>query len=340
MRIGTGEFVYEVSAQWARLPAGWSFGEVTGVAVDSRDRVYVLSRGEHPVTIFDRHGDFQAAWGEGVFRRPHGIHIGPDDAVYCADDVDHTVRKFGPDGQVLFTLGTRDRPSDTGYDGEDLLSIRRGGPPFNRPTSIALGPTGVIYVTDGYGNARVHKFSPDGQHLLSWGEPGTGPNQFHLPHGVAVDRAGMVYVGDRQNNRIQIFSPQGELINTWHDVARPNDMQFDATGNLYVAELGHQLGWMPMFVLRPDGRGGTSFEQSKPTPDVRNAPSRVSVFSPEGRLLARLCGDDACAPGGFFAAHGICVDSRRDVYVGEVVISASGNTAPPGCHVLQKLVRA
>ena len=179
--------LYAANASWAQLPEGWSFTEVVGVATDSRDRVFVFSRSEHPVTIFGRDGQFVDSWGEGEFVRPHGLHIGPDDSVYCCDDQDHTVRKYTADGKLLLKLGVSGQASDTGATTTDYRDIKRVGPPFNQPTNLALSPDGEMYITDGYGNARVHKFSADGQLLYSWGEPGDGPGQFHLPHGIAVD---------------------------------------------------------------------------------------------------------------------------------------------------------
>src|ERR1051325_5796587 len=143
---------------WGRLPDGWSFVEATSVAVDRRVQVYVFNRGAHPVIVFDRDGAFLRSWGEGVFRRPHGITIGPDDSLYLTDDLDHTVRKFSPEGEILLTLGLSGRSSRAGALGHDFRTIRRSGPPFNLPTNIALSPAGEIYVTDGYGNARVHRF--------------------------------------------------------------------------------------------------------------------------------------------------------------------------------------
>src|SRR5438093_970019 len=196
--VGSGEFRYAVHEQWQQLPDGWSFVEVAGVATDSRDRVFVYNRGEHPVIVFDRDGKFLYSWGEGVFRRAHGISIGPDDAVYCTDDLDHTVRKFTTDGKLLIMLGTSGQASDTGIDGLDYRTIRRAAGPFNRPTNMALASDGSMYVTDGYGNARLHQFASDGRYLFSWGEPGSGPGQFNLPHGVALDREQRVYVADRE----------------------------------------------------------------------------------------------------------------------------------------------
>jgi DNA-binding beta-propeller fold protein YncE len=316
---------YRADASWARLPAGWTWTEVADVATDSRDRVFVFARGEHPVLVFDRDGAFLYGWGEGLFARPHGIWIGPDDAVYCTDDHDHTVRKFTPEGRLLLTLGTSGRPSDTGATSVDYRTIRRAGPPFHYPTNLALAPTGEMYVPDGYGNARVHKFAADGRLLFSWGEPGAGPGQFHLPHGVAVDEQGTVYVADRENSRIQLFDPQGGYLGQWTDVARPCQV-FVAGGLVYVAEVGFRAGMWPGTVA--------------PTPDASGG--RVSVFDAQGQLRKRWGGgDDPCAPGDFFAPHGICVDSHGDVYVAEVVMSAGGNrgVVPPDCHALQKFVR-
>src|SRR5580704_8821158 len=111
---------FEAREGWGVLPDGWRFVEVAGVATDSRDRVFVFNRGDHPIIIFDRDGRFIGSWGEGVFNRPHGLTIGPDDAVYCTDDIGHTVRKFTPEGTLLLTLGTSGCASDTGATSMDF----------------------------------------------------------------------------------------------------------------------------------------------------------------------------------------------------------------------------
>jgi DNA-binding beta-propeller fold protein YncE len=323
--VGPGALGYEALARWETLPPGWSFVEVAGVAVDSRDRVYVFNRGDHPVIVLDRDGRFVTSWGEGVFRRAHGITIGPDDAVYCTDDLDHTVRKFTPEGELLLTLGRSGEPSDTGVVGIDYRTIRRGGPPFHRPTNVALATDGCLYVTDGYGNARVHKFTPDGRLLFSWGEPGSGPGQFNLPHGIALDREGRVYVADRENSRVQLFTPEGGYEGEWTDVARPMQVAVDREGHVFVAEVGWRAGLFPW--------------QTAPSADAPAA--RLSVFDSSGRLLARWGGEgDPCAAGNFFAPHDLCLDSRGDIYVGEVVMSAGGNrgAVSPDCHALQKFI--
>ena len=317
------DFGYTVNAGWRAYPDVFSWQEVAGVATDSRDRVFVFSRGEHPLMVFDRDGRFLAEWDASMFVRPHGLTIGPDNSVYCTDDMGHTVRKFSPDGKLLFTLGTHATPSDTGSTSIDFRTIKHAGPPFNYPTNLAVAPGGELYITDGYGNARVHKYSPDGELQFSWGEPGSGPGQFHVPHGIAIDREGVVYVADRENSRIQLFTPKGEFLSEWTDLARPSQVFIDRTGKFYVAELGYRAGMWP----------GTT----APTPDATGG--RVSVFDAKRNLIARWGGgDNPTAPGDFFAPHDICVDSHGDIYVAEVTWSAGGNRGlvPADCHALQK----
>lgn len=326
MKVGSDKFGYRVEDRWAKLPAGWSFVEVAGIATDSRDRVYVFNRGEHPVIVFDCDGNFMGSWGERAFKRPHGIFIGPDDSVYLVDDQDHTVRKFTSDGRLLLTLGVSGQPSDTGAVGNDYRTVQRGAPPFNFPTNLALSARGELYVSDGYGNCRMHKFSARGDLLFSWGEQGIGPGQFRLPHGVTVGPEGIVYVADRENSRIQLFTSEGKFAGQWTDVARPCQVFVDSDGYVYVAELGFRAGMWP----------GVS-------PPASNAPGgRVSIFDWEGKLQARWGGgENPCSPGDFFAPHDIWVDSRGDIYVGEVTMSAGGyrGMVPPDCHSLQKFAR-
>jgi DNA-binding beta-propeller fold protein YncE len=317
---------YEVEPAWGTLPEGWSLVEVAGVATDARDRVFVFNRGDHPVVIFDRDGRFLESWGEGLFIRPHGITIGPDGAVYCTDDSDHTVKKFTPEGEHLLTLGTSGRSSDTGATSVDFRTIRRAGGPFHYPTNLALGEDGSVFVADGYGNARIHKFSPDGKLILSWGEPGSGPGEFRVPHGIAVGPDGAVIVADRENSRLQFFSPAGRFLREWAGVARPCQVIVDENGQVFVAELGYKAGMWP----------GTT------APSLDSPGGRVSVFDTDGRLVARWGGgSNPCAPGDFFAPHDLCLDSQGDLYVGEVTWSAGGNRGmvPRDCHSLQKFKR-
>jgi sugar lactone lactonase YvrE len=309
MVYGQGKFRYELIEGWARLPEGDSFMDVGGVATDSRDRVYVLSRSAEPISAFDRDGAIVTRWGQGHFKRAHGSCIGPDGSLYCTDDRNHTVSKFTADGKLLMQFGPKDKPSATGYrDGADLFeriaSIQRGGPPFNRPTGIAVAPSGEMYIVDGYGNARVHRFTAAAELISSWGEPGPGPSQFRLPHNVALDRQNRVWVVDRENHRIQIFSQDGTFLNQWTDLFRPTDLAMDDEGIVYVSELCR----------------------------------RISIFDLEGRLLARF-GNENHPPESplFVAPHAIAVDSRGDLYVGEV--SMTHAKVDKGANTLQKFVR-
>ncbi len=321
--MSTGKIDFDTVANWPDWPQGWVFTDVSGVAVDSKDRVYAFTRGPRPIAVFDRDGGFLRSWGEGLFTRPHGIHISRDDAVYCTDVGDHTVRKFTTNGDLLLVLGTPGEPSDTGSQGRDFRTIRRPAGPFNAPTSVAVSSHGHIFVADGYGNARVHRFSPDGRLELSWGEPGDGPGQFRLPHGIAVSDDNRVYVGDRENNRIQVFTFDGQFITQWRNVFRPNDICLDkAQQHVYVAELGHRIGTA----------------MGLPEPGADSPPSAVSVYDLDGRLLVRWGEQDYSSPNSVYAAHGLALDSRGDIYVAEVCWAVSQGVPPSGVRPLRKLL--
>lgn len=321
--VGSGNFVYQANDTFVRLPEGVSLGEAVGVAVDSQDRLYVFTRGgQQPVMVFDRDGNFINMWGAGLFVRPHGIFVSADDYLYLSDDQDHTVRKFTPDGELVMTLGVSGRPSDSGVEKSNYRTIKRPAPPFNLPTNLAIAPDGSLYVSDGYGNCCIHRFSPEGELLLSWGLPGEGPGQFQIPHGIGVDGTGRVVVADRENSRLQWFSPEGEFLEEWTDVARPCDVCFDDHDNVYVAEMGWHAGLPDP---RPEETGG-----------------RVSIFAPDGTLLCRWGGGkDPYAAGDFIAPHDVWLDSRGDLYVAEVSISAAAARGLVGtdCPSLQKFVK-
>lgn len=321
-----GTLRYELVPEWEHLPDGMHHGDVVGVDVDADDRLYVITRRESRVLVYEPDGTFVRSWGEELFTpRTHGLTVAPDGTVYCVDEGRQVVYHFTADGRLLQTIGTPDQASDTGYDG-DLDSIRRGGPPFNRPTNLAVGPNGDLYVTDGYGNARVHQFHPDGTLVRSWGEPGNGPGEFHLVHGVAVTPDGRVMVADRENDRIQIFSLDGDFIEEWTQVQRPTNLSLDRSGRVYVSEL-----WRPA--------GDRSYRLGVPNED---RPGRVGVYDASGRVLARWGGPDIAAPGNFVAPHDITVDAAGNVYVAEVTwtFGVSRGRVPDGTHTLQKFAPA
>ena len=183
------------------MPDGWKFGRVSAVAINAKGEVYVFQRGPKadPIVVFDGKGKFLRGFGKGMFGNPHGLRFDHEGNVWVTDNGDHQVMKFSPQDKLLFTLGIK------GKAGTDAKT-------FNRPTDIAFTPNGdAVYISDGYGNSRVVKFTPDGKYLLDWGKKGTGPGEFNTPHSVAVDSKGTVYVSDRENNRIQIFDPERQV---------------------------------------------------------------------------------------------------------------------------------
>jgi DNA-binding beta-propeller fold protein YncE len=234
--VGAGRYSYEMVEQWAVLPNGWTFGPVSAVATDSQDRVYAFQRKDPPVLVFDRNGTFLSSWGSSAFTDPHGISI-TNDVVYLTDRNDHVALKFTLDGKPLMVLGKRGQPSDTGATKDIELPPRSAGP-FNKPTEMVVAPSGDLYVSDGYRNSRVHRFSSEGALVSSWGNPGKEqPGDFHLPHSLWVDRQGSVYVCDRENSRIQVFSPEGKFISQWRDIHRPTDIYISPDEIAYVSEI-------------------------------------------------------------------------------------------------------
>ncbi len=296
MRYGIGSLSYELVPDWARVPEGWSFVDIGGLAVDLEDNVYVLSRSDRPVLVFNRDGEIMRHWGEGFFRRAHGARLASDGSIFCTDDGDHFVARFSPTGDLLMTIGQRGLPSDTGYRHtwdvfQSTSTIAYAGPPFNRPTGVATAPNGDIFVSDGYGNCRIHHFDASGALQHSWGKPGGEPGHFRLPHDIAIDHLGRLLVADRENSRIQLFAQEGTLLSIWHDVIRPTGIGVDSDGLVYVSELC----------------------------------LRVSVFDQDGTLVTRWGNASAIRDEALFLApHAVAVDSRGDVYVGEVSKTHAG----------------
>lgn len=314
--LADGDIRYEVVEGWAKLPADLRLGDVAAVAVDRRDQVYLFTRGDHPMIVLDRDGNVLRSWGHGVFQRPHGLHIGADDAIYCTDDGDHSVRKCTLDGRLLLTIGVPGRPAPA-----------MSGLPFHRCTHTALSPGGDIYVSDGYGNACIHRYAPDGRHLASWGRSGCGPGEFYIPHNLVCDDEGWVYVADRENHRVQVFDGDGNYETQWNHLHRPCAlcMGRGPAPRFYVGEVGPAMPF---------------------TLDFANLGPRLTVLDARGRILARLsAGPAGIGPGRFIAPHGIAVDSRGDIYLGEVSRTAWPMTFPgidlpavvPSLHKLRRI---
>jgi hypothetical protein len=278
-QVGTGDYTYELIRDFFKLPDGERFGLVSRVAADSQDRVYVFQRTNPPVVVFDRDGTYLGAWGTGEVTDPHGLKI-VDDIVYTTDRSDSVAKSFTLSGEVRLALGKRGVHSDTGCEGAPWLAEHAAGP-FNHPTEMMAHPNGDIYVTDGYRNARVHRFTRDGVLVKSWGTPGHAEGQFHLPHSLAIDPEGRLLVADRANKRIQIFTPDGDFLGMWTGMGGPNDITRGKDGNYYIAE--QEDGGNPAYVCVRDARGD---------------------------VLVRLESRHV---------HGVGVDSRGDIYAGLTV---------------------
>jgi DNA-binding beta-propeller fold protein YncE len=304
MSYGTGKYTYDLADWSAKFPEGWQPVEVNGICIDSQDRLYAFNTGTYPVTVFDPEGNLLKIWGKEYISHSHGCSVGPDGNIYYADDGNHTVSKFTPEGKLLLMMGTRGLPSDTGYTTVDangkrmnimeaIASTKRSGPPFNAPTDVVVTPTGDMYIADGYGNARIHKFTPEGKLLFSWGDPGKGPSQFVVPHGLAVDNSGRVLVADRHNNRIQIFDAFGKYLTEWTEGLKfPTDIYIDKDQTVYVSEL-----------MRPG----------------------ISIFDINGKLLARWGNEGRTKEDPLFITlHSIAVDSHGNIFVCEVMGMQAG----------------
>jgi streptogramin lyase len=306
MEYGCDKYTYSLVENWAKLPEGESLVDVVGISIDEDDRVYAFGRSRRPLIVFDRDGNEMDSWGEGLFKRPHGSCMTPEGHIWLADDDSHAVFMFTKKGELLMTLGNVGQKSDTGHRNgldifEKLSSITRAAKPFNLPTGVAISSTGDIFVSDGYGNARVHRFSPEGELILSWGEPGAGKGQFRLPHNIWIDKQDRVWIPDRENHRVQIFDTEGKFLDEWIDLWRPTHVYMDKDEIVYISELSR----------------------------------RISIFTIEGELLSRWGNESHSLDDPLFVGpHVICVDSRGDLYVGEV--ATTFGKVDRGARTIQK----
>ncbi|HEY1782147.1 MAG TPA: 6-bladed beta-propeller [Roseiarcus sp.] len=213
---------YDVERDFGRLPTGMAPARVSQVAVDSEGHVHVLRRGDPPALVFTSDGAFVRAYGEGVIFDSHGISIDAQDRAWVVDRDAHQVIVFDMSGAPVLRLGERHEP--------------RWAEPFNHPTRAAVAADKEIYVADGYGNARVHRFSREGQWIASFGEVGHGPGQFMTPHSVIVDRADRVLVCDRENDRVQVFDRTGGWLMDWRGLCRPMDLLERDDGVILVSD--------------------------------------------------------------------------------------------------------
>jgi DNA-binding beta-propeller fold protein YncE len=199
---------YEVDASWPRKPARFKWAQMAGIAVDNHDQIYIFTRSQPTVQIYKIDGTLVRAWIMEDSSGSHFIRIGPDGNIWTANITEHVVRKYSPKGKLLLTLG------ESGVAGTDQAH-------FDRPTDMAILPTGDIFVSDGYNNRRVVHFDSKGKYVNQWGRDGSGPGQFALPHSIVADSKKRIYVADRENARIQVFDAKGKLLAVWEDTITP-----------------------------------------------------------------------------------------------------------------------
>jgi DNA-binding beta-propeller fold protein YncE len=294
----TSTLRFEPVIGWPAVPHGMWFREATSVGVGPDGRVYVFNRGQWPIMVFGTDGRFLDSWGAGEFVRPHGIAFDSEGNLYLTDVGLHTVQKRTPDGTLLMEIGEPRQPSPA-----------HSGIPFNQPTQVAVHPgSGEIFVSDGYGNSSVHRFSADGALIASWGEPGDGPGQFSLPHAICFVGDDQVLVADRENFRLQLFTLDGEFVAQKH-MHKPQAL-FAGLGedrSIYVAE-------------------------GRPVPLMDGAMRlgrRVTVLDRDLNEVTRMGNETGGeAPDQFISPHGIAVDGQGSIYVAEVSYTALGSRLP------------
>ncbi|MBI3865274.1 MAG: 6-bladed beta-propeller [Planctomycetia bacterium] len=257
-------------ADFLKVPADVTLGKCSAVAFDSKGQLYLFHRGKKPILCFDATGKFLRSWGDELLHTPHGLRIDRHDNIWTTDIGHHLVLKFNVQGKLLLALGTSDKPGD-------------GRDQFNKPTDIAFGAQDEVYISDGYVNTRVMQFNQQGKFIKAWGKKGDGPGEFDLPHAICVDSKQRVLVGDRENERIQVFDGEGKFLAAWKGFA-PYGIEIDRDGHIFVADaVAHQ-------VLQLDD---------------------------DGKIVHRL-GERGAGPGQFNVPHMLACDAAGNLFVAEI----------------------
>ena len=284
--------VWTVDAKWPQRTQDMPWGQMPGITVDEQDNVYVFTRAEPPVQVYDTSGKLLRTWGKGI-KSAHHIKVDHEGQVWIADVGNHVVEKYTPDGKLLLTIGVK------GTAGRDSSHL-------NRPCDMAVAPNGDVYVADGYGNARVIVFDKTGKFLREWGELGHGPGQFSIVHAIALDSKGRLYVADRNNVRIQVFTTDGKYLTEWRNLITPWGFYMTKNDELWVC------GSSPMQWRKEDGTLG--------------CPPKDQVFmkfDADGKLLHLFTlpkGLDGLErPGEVNWVHCIALDSRGNMYLGDII---------------------
>jgi DNA-binding beta-propeller fold protein YncE len=280
------ELGYRVVPDFFEVSPGAGFGEASGVALNSKGHIFLFQRTKPMLAEYDEQGKFVRSIGDGLWDHPHGLRIDTDDNIWTTDDGNHLVLKLNPAGRVLLVLGRKD------WGGEATWL-------FNKPTDVAFGKKGDIFVTDGYGNSRVVKFDRDGNFIKTWGKYGTGPGEFDLPHSIVVDKDDRVYVGDRENARIEIFDADGNFLKEWTGIGYPYGLFITPDQHIWMVD------------------GGLD---------------RIVELDQSGKILGSI-GEPGRASGQLAWAHFMAVGPDRKIYVAEVLnwrFQVFTPTAPTG----------
>lgn len=222
---------------------GWGLGMVSWVAADRNGLVYLLQRGDKadPVIVLDRTGKIVRSWGKGMYTTPHAIRIDPQGHVWTADAASSMVYKFSPQGDTLLKIEVGGQPSPCGN--------------FCSTTDIAFAPNGNLLIADGYRNARILEYAPDGTKLREWGSAGTGPGQFRLPHSIQIDRQGIIYVADRENGRIQRFDRAGTYLGEWSNYGKTFGLTLDGNA-IWLSTIPRGPNGTPGWLIKVDRASG------------------------------------------------------------------------------------
>jgi sugar lactone lactonase YvrE len=291
---------YDVDPRWPERPEHVSGkGWVSGLAVDGEDNVWFFRKGPDPVQCYTADGKFVRTWGQGQFVNPHHLRIDPQGHVWVADFGLHIVQKYTPEGKLLMTLGVR------GEKGADEKH-------FNMPTDMAFARNGDIFISDGYGNRRVVHFDRDGKFIKTFGEAGTKPGQFVLPHAIVIDSQGTIYIADRNSGRIQLFDQSGNFVEQWPDVLMPWGLSITRDDRLWVC--GSSPHWWYRHGVYPEYKdqlfmgfatNGRPFRQwTMPLGDIGKDKDH-----PDTSKLK---------PGETVGAHCIGQDSKGNIYIGDI----------------------
>jgi DNA-binding beta-propeller fold protein YncE len=288
---------YEVDPKWPARPPQYDWEAMPGIAVDQDDNIWTFNRGKPPIQVYTPEGKLVRAWGDDTIGSAHHLKIDREGNVWVSDIGLHIVRKFSPGGEVLLTIGT------PGKRGEDETHL-------HAPTDMAISPAGDVFVADGYGNNRVVHFDAAGKFVKAWGKLGVGPAEFSLPHAIAMDSQGRLYVADRNNARVQVYDQAGKLLDSWQNVIVPWGFCMLPSDQLWVC--------------------GSSPMPWREDPDYPGAPlscpprdQLLMRFDTAGKLLQLWTipkGQDGKEqPGDVNWIHCVAADSRGNLYVGDII---------------------